>query len=162
METRWFHKWKYLSNLNDVFARIHLQEYSLKRLKLSCENSKNYKITNTHIHIYIYICVCVCKWSHPLWPQNKRLQTPRTTDYRHARQDRWIQTELDFTLAKNTTKPNPFEIIPLQTTSKENNWKTEKALARAAVTLDTERIKGPKPWCLWWWWWWCKYICTLI
>jgi len=38
--------------------------------------------------------------------------------------------------------PNPFEIIPLQTTRKENNWKTEEALARAAVTLETERIKG--------------------
>jgi len=24
--------------------------------------------------------------------------------------------------AKNATKPNPFEIIPLQTTRKENNW----------------------------------------
>jgi len=37
---------------------------------------------------------------------------------------------------KNATKPNPFEIIPLQTTRKENNWKTEEALARAAVTGD--------------------------
>jgi len=58
------------------------------------------------------------------------------------------------TLAKNATKPNPFEIIPLQTTWKENNWKTEEALARAAVTVETERTKGPNPWCLWWWWWW--------
>jgi len=38
-----------------------------------------------------------------------------------------------------------FEIIPLQTTRKENNWKTEEALARAAVTLETERIKGSNP-----------------
>ena len=50
---------------------------------------------------------------HSLWPQNKWLHKPRTTDYRHTRQDRWIQTELAFTLAKNNTKPNPFEIIPL-------------------------------------------------
>jgi hypothetical protein len=28
-------------------------------------------------------------------------------------------------------KPNPFEIIPLQTTRKENNWKTEETLERA-------------------------------
>jgi len=48
---------------------------------------------------------------------------------------------LAFTLAKNATKPNPFEIIPLQTTRKEN-WKTEEMLARAAVTLKTGRIKG--------------------
>jgi len=41
-----------------------------------------------------------------------------------------------FTLAKNATKPNPFEIIPLQTTRKENNWKTEEALARAAVETE--------------------------
>jgi len=25
-------------------------------------------------------------------------------------------------------------------------------LARAAITLETERIKGSNPWCLWWWW----------
>jgi len=55
-------------------------------------------------------------------------------------------------LQKNATKPNLFEIIPLQTTRKENNWKTEEALARAAVTVETERIKGSNPWCLWWWW----------
>jgi len=88
---------------------------------------------------------------HPLSPQNKWLHTPRITDYRHTRQDRWIQTELAFTLAKNAAKPNPFEIIPLPATRKENNWKTEEALARAAVTLETERIKGSNPWCLWWW-----------
>jgi len=54
--------------------------------------------------------------------------------------------ELAFTLAKNATKPNPFEIVPLQTTRKEKNWKTEEALARAAVTLETERIEGSNPW----------------
>jgi len=48
---------------------------------------------------------------------------------------------IPFTIAKNTTKQNPFEIIPLQTTRKENNLKTEEASARAAVTLETERIK---------------------
>ena len=48
------------------------------------------------------------------------------------------------TLAKNATKPNPFEIILLQPTRKEYNWKTEEALARAAVTLETEGIKGSK------------------
>ena len=52
-----------------------------------------------------------------------------------------MQTELAFTLAKNATNPNPFEIISLQTTRKENNWKTEETLARAVVTLQTERIK---------------------
>jgi len=35
----------------------------------------------------------------------------------------------------------------------ENIWKTEETLARAAVTLETERIKGSNYWCLWWWWW---------
>ena len=88
---------------------------------------------------------------HSLWPQNKWLRTPRTTDYRHTRQARWIQTELAFTLAKNATKPNPFEIIPLQTTRKESNWKTEEPLARAAVTPETERIKESNSLCLWWW-----------
>jgi len=41
---------------------------------------------------------------HPSWPQNKWLYTPWTKDYRHTGQDRWIQTELAFTLAKNATK----------------------------------------------------------
>ena len=54
----------------------------------------------------------------------------------------YSQTKLAFTLAKNATKPNSFEIIPLQTTRKENNWKTEETLVRAVVTLETERIKG--------------------
>ena len=49
------------------------------------------------------------------------------------------------TLAKNATKPNPFEIIPLQTTRKEKNWKTEDALERAFVNLETERVKGSNP-----------------
>ena len=49
------------------------------------------------------------------------------------------------TLAKNATKPNPFEIIPLQNTRKENNWKTEEALERAVVTVEMERIKRSNP-----------------
>jgi hypothetical protein len=53
--------------------------------------------------------------------------------------------ELAFTLAKNATKPNPFKIIPPQTTRKENNWKTEETLAGAVVTLETEWIKGSNP-----------------
>ena len=48
-------------------------------------------------------------------------------------------------LTKNVTKPNPFEIIPLQTARKENNWKIEEALERAAVTVETERIKRSNP-----------------
>ena len=83
----------------------------------------------------------------------KWLHKPRTTDYRHTRHDRGIQTELVSTLAKDATKPNPFEIIPLQTTRKENNWKTEETLETAAVTLETERIKESNRWCLWWWQW---------
>jgi hypothetical protein len=53
--------------------------------------------------------------------------------------------ELVSTLAKNATKPNPFKIIPLQTTMKENNWKTEESLVGAVVTVETERIKGFNP-----------------
>jgi hypothetical protein len=53
--------------------------------------------------------------------------------------------ELASTLAKNATKPNPIKIIPLQTTRKENDWKTEETLAGAVVTVETERIKGTNP-----------------
>jgi len=56
-----------------------------------------------------------------------------------------MQAELVSTLAKNATKPNPFEIILLQATRKENNWKTEETLEREVVTLETERIKGSNP-----------------
>ena len=35
----------------------------------------------------------------------------------------------------------------------------QETLARAAVTLETERTKWPKPWCLRWWWW---YIMSLL
>jgi len=56
--------------------------------------------------------------------------------------------ELVSTLAKNATKPNPFEITLLQTTRKENNWKTQEMLERAVVTLEIERIKGSNPSCL--------------
>jgi hypothetical protein len=66
---------------------------------------------------------------------------------------RWIHTELAFTLARNATKPNPFEIISLETTRK-NNWKTEETLKRAILTLKTKRIKGSIPRCLW--------LCTTI
>jgi hypothetical protein len=52
--------------------------------------------------------------------------------------------ELASTLAKNATKPNPFTFI-LQTTRKENNWKTEETLAGAIVILETERITGSNP-----------------
>jgi hypothetical protein len=50
----------------------------------------------------------------------------------HTRQDRQIQAELAFTLSKNATKPNPFEIISLQTTRKENNWKTGETLGESS------------------------------
>jgi hypothetical protein len=53
--------------------------------------------------------------------------------------------ELASTLAKNATKPNPFKLIALQTTRKENTWKTEETLAGAVVTVETERIKGTNP-----------------
>jgi hypothetical protein len=63
----------------------------------------------------------------------------------HTRQDRQIQTELAFTLAKNAAKPNPFEIISLQITNEENNWKSEETLVRAVITLETDRIEWSKP-----------------
>ena len=40
---------------------------------------------------------------------------------------------------------NPLEIIPLQTTRKKDNRKTEETLERVTVTLGTERIKGSNP-----------------
>jgi hypothetical protein len=43
------------------------------------------------------------------------------------------------------TKPNPSKIIHLQTTRKKINWKIQETLARTAVTLETERIKGSNP-----------------
>jgi hypothetical protein len=56
-----------------------------------------------------------------------------------------MQMELASTLAKNATKPNPFKIIPLQSTRKENKWNTEETLAGVVVTVETERFKGSNP-----------------
>jgi hypothetical protein len=91
------------------------------------------------------------KHNHSLSPSQKNGEKLRICVC--TRQDRWIQTELVFTLAKNASKPNPFKIISLQTTRKENNWKTEETLARTVTTLETERIKRSNPWYLWW----CAY-----
>jgi hypothetical protein len=56
-----------------------------------------------------------------------------------------MQKELALTPAKNATTPNPSKIIPLQSTRRENSWETEETLARAAVSLETERAKWPNP-----------------
>jgi hypothetical protein len=56
-----------------------------------------------------------------------------------------MQKELALTPAKNATTPNPFKIVPLQSIRKENRWETEETLARATVTLETERDKWPNP-----------------
>jgi hypothetical protein len=47
-----------------------------------------------------------------------------------------MQKELAFTPAKNTTIPNPFKIIPLQSTRKENNWESEETMERATSSGD--------------------------
>jgi len=73
------------------------------------------------------------------------LRTPYPTQNLQRKHRTDIRTQLAFILAKNATKQNPFKVIPLQTTRKENNWKTEEAMAQAAVTLETERIKGSNP-----------------
>ena len=140
----YYHHHQYCASTGESWVGCPQDGYGSENLTVSLTKTKNWSGRNEVTEN--------CGRLHPLWPQNKWLHTPRTTDYRHTRQGRWIQTELAFTLAKNASKPNPFEIIPLQTTRKENNWKTEEALVRAAVILETERIKGFNPWCLWWWW----------
>jgi hypothetical protein len=57
-------------------------------------------------------------------------------DPHHSRTDEYVWRTRYY-----LTHQNPLEIIPLQTTRKENNWKTEETLARTAVTLERERIK---------------------
>jgi len=112
-------EWKIFENIQHFgFAYIFMWVRKLDSNRLT--KTKNWRGRNEVIETSGRL--------HPLWPQDKRLHTPRTTDYRHTRQDKWIQTELTFTLAKNATKPNPFEISLLQTTRKENNWKTEEML----------------------------------
>jgi hypothetical protein len=63
--------------------------------------------------------------------------TPYAVNYRlNAYWTRQMNTDgTGFTHAKITTKPNPFEIISLQTTRKKNNWKTKETMARTVVTL---------------------------
>jgi hypothetical protein len=91
-------------------------------------------LKNSSMPVTVVCCVC----SH-LFCGHKGCSLPEVsvTDYRWN----WLSH-----LQKKATKPSPFEIIPLQTTTgKENKWKTQEALAQAAVTLETERIKGSNP-----------------
>jgi hypothetical protein len=74
---------------------------------------------------------------------NDSIRRELQTEYILDKIRRLIQKKLAFTPAKNITQPNPFKIIPLQSTSKQNNWETEETLARAAVTLETEWTKWP-------------------
>jgi hypothetical protein len=46
-----------------------------------------------------------------------------------------------FYTCKECQKPNPFKIIPLQPTKKENNWETKETMEIATVTLKKERAK---------------------
>jgi hypothetical protein len=48
------------------------------------------------------------------------------TDYRY------LNIELALKPAKNATTTNPFKIISVQSTRRENSWETEQMLARAA------------------------------
>jgi len=51
-----------------------------------------------------------------------------------------------FHTCKECHKTESLFLNHITTDHKEgNNWKTEEALARAAVTLETERIKGSNP-----------------
>jgi hypothetical protein len=77
----------------------------------------------------------------------KQMTPYATANYRlNAYKTRLMNTEgPGFYAAKNATKPNPFIIIPLQSTRKENNWETKETLVRAAVTLEMERAKWPNP-----------------
>jgi hypothetical protein len=73
----------------------------------------------------------------------RELQTKSILDEIDEYRRNWL-----FTPAKNATKPNPFKIIPLQPTRKENNWETEETTKRATVNLETERAIWPNPGCL--------------
>ena len=142
------------NNSSQIFLFENIQHFSFTYIFLWIRKLDSNSLTKTKIWSGRSEVIETSGRLHPVWPQDKRLHTPRTTDYRHSRQDRWIHTELVSTLAKNATKPNPFEIILLQTARKEKNWKTGEALETAVVTLETEQIEGSNPLCLWWWWWW--------
>jgi len=45
-------------------------------------------------------------------------------------------------------------MTPYPNQNLQRKHRTDK-LARAVVTLETERFKGSNPW--WWWWWWWYY-----
>jgi hypothetical protein len=70
-----------------------------------------------------------------------------TKDYRHTKQDRWIQTELAFTLTKNATKPDPVEIIPLQTT--RNSYNSGDGTDQTGPILDVYDDDDDDEWQFW-------------
>jgi hypothetical protein len=61
------------------------------------------------------------------------------TSWGHPTQLRISRGSAGLIPAKNATKPNPFKIISLRPTRKENNWETEETMERATVTHETER-----------------------
>jgi hypothetical protein len=61
---------------------------------------------------------------------------------------RLIKTSVRVHLQRMPQIENPFKIILLQPTRKENNRETEETMERATVTLETERTKWPNPGCL--------------
>jgi hypothetical protein len=91
------------------------------------------------------------KWNYcglwqatPLTTINKRLHTPRTTDWMYTRQDKWIQKELVFTSVKNATQPNPFKIIPLQSTTKQN-WENGRNVGGSSCNSGDGTAQMPQP-----------------
>jgi len=94
------------------------------------------------------------KWSYwDLWQATPFMTTKQTTTYAaNCRlQAYWTgQMNTDGTGFHTCKECHKTESLWNHTTRKENNWKTEEALARAAVTVETERIEGSNPSCLWW------------
>jgi hypothetical protein len=54
-----------------------------------------------------------------------------------------MQKELAVTPAKNATKPNPFKIIPLSPTGKQNGLGDRRNFEKAAVTVLTDGPNYP-------------------
>ena len=86
---------------------------------------------------------------HPLWPQNKRLHKPRTTDHRHIRQDIRIQRELTgFHNWKKCHKTESFWNRATTDHREGEQLEDRRNAGVSAVTLGTDGIKGSNPWCL--------------
>jgi len=87
--------------LTDPTPIVYIHTTGMAHFRMCCVFDSITSFLPLHFFVFLRLLETK-KWSgrnevietsgrlHPLWPQDKRLHTPRSTDYRHTRKDKWI------------------------------------------------------------------------